>query len=184
MEGNIVGEWREYYKLLTAAGEELDALQFWKKHSCTLPELFDLAKKFLCIPISSASLDRRCSMVRRILTAQRSHISAQSFSLGMFNAGNSEFLEKYRSSLLTFCDDAKNDFPLSDEEWLKGPKPPLESAGAVKIPLKRLDNSMNTVHVSHTTTASSSSESSVSASSNTEPSSAVLIRIPLAKLAK
>lgn len=52
-------------------------LNWWKEHECEYPLLSNLAKRYLCIPRTSVSSERVCSMATDIITAQRSALTPE-----------------------------------------------------------------------------------------------------------
>ncbi|CAL8112036.1 unnamed protein product [Orchesella dallaii] len=55
----------------------LSPFQFWKNFSRQMPELSQLAIMTLLIPASSAEVERSFSLLRRILTAQRTRFTEE-----------------------------------------------------------------------------------------------------------
>jgi len=69
--------WRSFKFNLDPDG---DLLGFWKTHEPQFPRVAQLAKQFLITPPSSASAERVWSLVRRVLTFDRTSLSATSIS--------------------------------------------------------------------------------------------------------
>lgn len=64
------------FKLPKPAESDCDILSFWKSNESVTPLLAKLARAILCIPASSASSERLFSAAGKIITPQRTNISA------------------------------------------------------------------------------------------------------------
>jgi hypothetical protein len=69
-----------------------DALLFWKLHDQKFHILSTLAKKYLGVPASSASVERMFSISGHILSSKRSSMSVRLFALLVFLKLNENFL--------------------------------------------------------------------------------------------
>jgi len=175
LEGSLIQEWIKYKELLLQQGEQLDTLPFWKRYCRNLPFLFQKAKKYLCIPITNASLDRRCSMTRRVLTSQRSNLGPERYSSDMFNIGNAEFSGKYLDQLLLVHDanvammqSTDHIFPPSDDDWAKE--------------FKESPDEESDCELERTVAASSAVQDESSSTSTSTRSHSVILRIDASKL--
>lgn len=85
MAGKEVGI-HEIFKYKTLRGaqsfpKEFCVFNFWKTFTREMPELSKLAITALCIPASSAEVERSFSTVRRILTAQRNRFTEENLGV-------------------------------------------------------------------------------------------------------
>ena len=69
-----------------------DALLFWKLHDQKFHILSTLAKKYLGVPASSASVEKMFSKSGNILSSKRSSMSVRLFALLVFLKLNENFL--------------------------------------------------------------------------------------------
>lgn len=74
-------------------GHNLDALKWWKDHESKFPRVAELAKKYMCIPASSASSERVFSTAGNIITAKRSSLLPENVSTLVFLYQNRAHLD-------------------------------------------------------------------------------------------
>lgn len=67
--------------------------EFWATHGASMPLLFDLAKKWLCVSITSSPLDRKSIRSRYILTPNRSLMDDQTFENEIWIGCNAQSLD-------------------------------------------------------------------------------------------
>jgi len=67
-----------------------DSLQWWKQNSFHLPQLQDLAKKYLCIPGTSVPSERLFSKAGEVVAARRSAIKPKNVDMILFLNKNLE----------------------------------------------------------------------------------------------
>ena len=64
--------------------EDCNILQFWCAHKTKYPTLAALARKYLCVPASSAPVERLFSMAGKVFTKERSRLTDSHFEDLMF----------------------------------------------------------------------------------------------------
>ena len=65
-----------------------DPLQYWKGQKCNYPNLAQLACRFLCVPASSAPVERLFSIGGKVFRPERCSLSDAVFELLMFIRSN------------------------------------------------------------------------------------------------
>ena len=78
------------YLSLPCIGDDEDPLAFWKQQKDTMPVLSTLACKYLCIPASSAPVERIFSVAGKVFRPERCHLSDTRFQELMFVHCNSK----------------------------------------------------------------------------------------------
>ena len=68
--------------------KELDTLMWWRNSSTSLPLLSKLARKLLCIPVTSASSERVFSVAGGIVTNQRHNLDPENMHMLVFCHSN------------------------------------------------------------------------------------------------
>ena len=81
----------DYLKFIYST-QYIDALLFWKLHDQKFQILSTLAKKYLGVPASSASVERMFSISGHILSSKRASMSVRLFALLVFLKLNENFL--------------------------------------------------------------------------------------------
>ena len=81
----------DYLKLIYST-QYKDALLFWKLHDQKFQILSTLAKKYLGVPASSASVERMFSISGHILSSKRASMSVRLFAVLVFLKLNENFL--------------------------------------------------------------------------------------------
>lgn len=64
-------------------GEDDDPLQFWKTNQDKYPNLANVAKKYLCIPATSAPVERLFSIAGKFFRPERCRLSDKTFEMLM-----------------------------------------------------------------------------------------------------
>ncbi|KYM94183.1 Zinc finger BED domain-containing protein 1 [Cyphomyrmex costatus] len=72
---------------------DLDYLEWWKARADRFPILSNLARKYLCIPASSANSERTFSTAGNIVTSKRSCLSPENVSMLVFLYQNKSIIE-------------------------------------------------------------------------------------------
>ena len=79
-KGNVEEVTKYCLELSEAENEQLnndDVLGWWRVHATHFPSLSILARKYLCIPATSASSERSFSTAGRIVEKRRTSLSAE-----------------------------------------------------------------------------------------------------------
>lgn len=74
-------------------GHNLDALKWWKDHETKFPLVAQLAKKYMCIPASSACSERVFSTAGNLITAKRSCLLPENVSMLVFLYQNKTYYD-------------------------------------------------------------------------------------------
>ncbi|KAH7958664.1 hypothetical protein HPB49_004079 [Dermacentor silvarum] len=74
-------------------GHNLDALKWWKDNESKFPLVAELAKKYMCIPASSASSERVFLTAGNIITAKRSCLLPENVSCLVFLYQNRAYMD-------------------------------------------------------------------------------------------
>ncbi|XP_072140743.1 E3 SUMO-protein ligase ZBED1-like [Dermacentor andersoni] len=74
-------------------GHNMDALKWWKDNEPKFPLVAELAKKYMCIPASSASSERVFSTAGNIITAKRSCLLPENVSSLVFLYQNRAYMD-------------------------------------------------------------------------------------------
>ena len=80
------------YCNLVGSGDYKDALDFWRLNEQKFPELSKLAKKFLGVQASSASVERMFNFAGHIFTNERRRTGVKLFENLVFLKLNEEYL--------------------------------------------------------------------------------------------
>ena len=78
--------------------DAVDVIEFWKVNRAQLPKLYELAKKILNFPVSTASVERSFSKYNSILTSSRksllpNHLTALNFIY--YNSNTEGFYDSF-----------------------------------------------------------------------------------------
>ena len=74
---------QEVSSYLSESCEQVDPLQYWKQHRDKSPNLANLAKKYLCIPATSAPVERLFSIAGKFFRSERCRLSDKTFEMLM-----------------------------------------------------------------------------------------------------
>lgn len=74
---------QEVCTYLSEACEQTDPLKYWKEHCDKYPTLAILAKKYLCIPATSAPVERLFSIAGKVFRPERCRLSDNTFEMLM-----------------------------------------------------------------------------------------------------
>ena len=85
----------ERYKRMKSDPFKTDPIEFWKKLQYAFPALSRVARKYLCIPATSASSERTFSTTGLIITEKRSRLKPDIVSTVVFLYGSWELVEEY-----------------------------------------------------------------------------------------
>ena len=80
------------YLAKLVAGQQYDALDFWRENEKTFPILAKLAKKYLSVPASTANVERMFSISGHIFSLKRRKLGSHIFSCLVFLKLNEKLL--------------------------------------------------------------------------------------------
>ncbi|XP_062312171.1 E3 SUMO-protein ligase ZBED1-like [Osmerus eperlanus] len=87
-ERQIIEQELNSYILATAADSESDPLEWWRFHGSNFPRVSCLAKKYLCIPVTSAPSERAFSTGGNVVTCHRAALKPETVNMLVFLARN------------------------------------------------------------------------------------------------
>lgn len=79
-------------------GDFIDPLKWWKTHTPSFPTLSVIARKYLCIPATSAPSERVFSVAGLTISKQRSKLSSENASCLIFLRDNWDIYEEIKAN--------------------------------------------------------------------------------------
>ena len=83
-------------------GDFIDPLKWWQTHTLSFPTLSVIARKYLCIPATSAPSERVFSVAGLAISKQRSKLNSENASCLIFLRGNWDIYEKVKGNWESF----------------------------------------------------------------------------------
>ena len=83
-------------------GDFIDPLKWWQTHTLYLPTLSVIARKYLCIPATSAPPERVFSVAGLTISKQRSKLNSENTFCLIFLRGNWDIYEKIKGNWESF----------------------------------------------------------------------------------